>query len=39
MSSKYPVAILAIFLGVGDLHVYDPEELCVGGARLRTGQR
>jgi hypothetical protein len=33
----YPVGVPAVGLGAGDLEVYDPEELGVGGARLRSG--
>jgi hypothetical protein len=34
---NYPVRVPAVGLGAGDLEVYDPEELGVGGARLRSG--
>lgn len=34
-----PVRLPALALGGGDLEVYDPEELGVGGARLRSGDR
>ena len=34
----YPVRLPAVALGAGDLEVYDPEELGVGGgATLRCG--
>jgi hypothetical protein len=39
---SYPVALLAVLLGAGDLVVDDPEELGVdsgsGGARRRSGE-